>query len=1207
MARLEGGDGPEEFEADLSELDAALDRFQLGAERRGAAYAIEGRVRELTVEPGIIQATVRGTRTYEVTWYHEGGEWWSECTCPIGNDCKHAYATALCALQANVGIAAAPAPARPPARKRSPFDVLRSAPTMWDREEAIRQMCAERQGMALPWIIVPHDVFSEPDPDVLCWRAALAIRRQTNGWLPEALEPFRDRPDLAERVAERERSELVRALGSWARLQGTAERSLTVEIGLAVAHDGTVRLRSTPLLTTPRLTDAPRTITQLRQLRGEVQQRPNLLPAAATGLLVWLTDNNVGSDTAAAMMAEPFGPAALLERVAQASLGRWSRDLPPELAARAGIEPGAAIRWANDPVRLLPALVHRDDTTWVELHFHWPDGRRRPASQAVHLADANGWSRPRASAVLAEGTASPVVSEPPANLADRLQSSGGLSIPAAERPAMLGLLTPAFPHLRETVAAHTRFHPVTATVTLDLRDRDWLQLRIFARTVEDRTFEHDPDGRWTILEASHETPAMDPIVPVPDTVSLPAAPDPEDLWLEAPDPAVADPLAAWITASPAVPGARGRPGGHEAPYDDRNVGWWVRLGPRTVEALAEAWDSRPAGVTWLGTPAVRRLLDPTERVTPRLRIESSGTDWFKVSAQWEAEGLALTERDLAALRAASARFVRLEGGWVRRETTAAVDEAAAVLSDLGIEVGEEAQKLSLWTLAGARPETLGTLERLGTDTDTIAAARTLRERIVAFKGLPKTRLPRRFKATLRPYQQQGFDFLAHAASLGIGAILADDMGLGKTVQALAWLAHLRAAEPEAGPSLVVCPASVMGNWVREAARFAPALRVLLLERGEGRHALREAMDRHDVVVTNYALLRRDAEAWGAVELQALVLDEAQNVKNPDAGVTRVAQTLTARHRLALTGTPLENRALDLWSIMSTVNPGYLGNRATFTTRFDRVDTPPWRRALLAARLRPVMLRRLKRTVATELPERIEERRDCDLTPGQRRLYLAELRRSRALVDRLAGEPGGLARRRIDVLAALTRLRQICCHPSLVGGRDAAGSGKFDALFELIEPLRAEGHKVLVFSQFVECLKLLATELRRRTIGFHMLTGSTTRRDAVVEAFATDPEPNPFLISLRAGGTGLNLTAASYVVLFDPWWNPAVEAQAIDRTHRIGQDQTVIAYRLIARGTVEEKIWDLQQRKAALMADVLGEGGFGRTLTREDFEFLLRAE
>jgi len=311
--------------------------------------------------------------------------------------------------------------------------------------------------------------------------------------------------------------------------------------------------------------------------------------------------------------------------------------------------------------------------------------------------------------------------------------------------------------------------------------------------------------------------------------------------------------------------------------------------------------------------------------------------------------------------------------------------------------------------------------------------------------------------------------------------------------------------------------------------------------------------------------------------------------------------------VALTGTPLENRALDLWSIMSFVNPGYLGSHAGFTRRFDRLDGAPHGHTLLAAKLRPVLLRRLKREVAPELPERIEERRDCELTAGQRRLYLAELQRSRQLVERLSEAPGGIRQHRIDILAALTRLRQICCHPALVGGKPALGSGKFGALAELLEPLLAEGHKVLVFSQFVECLKLLAAELGARDVPYHMLTGETVKREVVVKAFTDDARACAFLVSLRAGGLGLNLTAASYVVLFDPWWNPAVEAQAIDRTHRIGQDRTVIAYRLLTRGTIEEKIWELQQRKAALVRDVLGEGGFGRALTREDIDYLLAAD
>ena len=415
------------------------------------------------------------------------------------------------------------------------------------------------------------------------------------------------------------------------------------------------------------------------------------------------------------------------------------------------------------------------------------------------------------------------------------------------------------------------------------------------------------------------------------------------------------------------------------------------------------------------------------------------------------------------------------------------------------------------------------------------------------------------------------------------------MGLGKTVQALAWVQRMKEQQPGAGPSLVVCPASVVHNWVRESERFTPGLRVLALTSGEERHELRREIPNHDLVVTNYALLRRDLEQWKSVPLAAAILDEAQNIKNPDAAVSRAVLRLDARHRLALTGTPLENRALDLWSIMQFVNPGYLGSRAAFVARHDRPDAPPHLRALLAAKLRPVLLRRLKRQVASDLPDRIEERRDCQLTDGQRQLYLAELARSRALVQRLEASGDGVRRNKIEILAALTRLRQVCCHPALTGGKESLGSGKFDALFELLEPLLAEGHKVLVFSQFVECLKLLAHEMTRRQVRYHMLTGATTKREAVVGAFENDPEPCVFLISLKAGGTGLNLTAASYVVLFDPWWDPAVEAQAIDRTHRIGQTRPVFAYRIIASETFEEKILELKERKQHLAETILSAG------------------
>jgi SNF2 family DNA or RNA helicase len=478
--------------------------------------------------------------------------------------------------------------------------------------------------------------------------------------------------------------------------------------------------------------------------------------------------------------------------------------------------------------------------------------------------------------------------------------------------------------------------------------------------------------------------------------------------------------------------------------------------------------------------------------------------------------------------------------------------------------------------------------------------------VEAFLGLPAVKVPPTFKGTLRGYQRTGVDFLAFASSLGLGAILADDMGLGKTIQALAWIAWLRAQDPEFGPVLVVCPASVVHNWQREAERFTPTLAVARLTGAERRATLKREATRAHLWVTNYALMRRDIEELKTIEFGAVILDEAQNIKNPNTDVTRAARELKAKHRLALTGTPLENRALDLWSILSFASPGFLGSRRQFTARYDPVDAPPAVRRLLAARLRPVLLRRMKSVVAKELPPRSEERRDCELTPVQKKLYLEQVERARAILSAGMGDAKKLNEDRFQILAILTRMRQICDHPALVGAPKGAASGKFDALWELLEPLLAEGHKVLVFSQFVECLTLIGREMKERGIPHHFLTGKTNEKDreAVVQRFTEDPEASVFLVSLKAGGTGLNLTAASYVVLFDPWWNPAVEAQAIDRTHRIGQTRNVTAYRLLTRDTIEEKIWELQQKKATLAKEVLGEEGFAKALTREDLDWLI---
>ena len=371
--------------------------------------------------------------------------------------------------------------------------------------------------------------------------------------------------------------------------------------------------------------------------------------------------------------------------------------------------------------------------------------------------------------------------------------------------------------------------------------------------------------------------------------------------------------------------------------------------------------------------------------------------------------------------------------------------------------------------------------------------------------------------------------------------------------------------------------------------------MLLLTAGEHRHSLRQEIPAHDLVVTNYALLRRDLAALQKFSFRAIILDEAQNIKNPESMVARAAKALKAEHKLALTGTPLENRLLDLWSIMEFVHPGYLPDRGKFLEQYDRGASQP-ARALLSSRMRPVMLRRLKKQVAQDLPDRIEERIDCELTEGQRKFYLAELQRSRQALSTLDMQAGPVAHARArrahppapDLLPSLARRRQE--GPRLRQDRRRSSSCSSRST--------PAGHKVLVFSQFVEMLKILKTELEERGRPYFMLTGQTTQRGEVVQAFHDCKEPAVFLLSLKAAGTGLNLTSASYVVLYDPWWNPAVEAQAIDRTHRIGQDRTVIAYRLVTQGTVEEKIWRLQQSKAQLAQDVLGEEGFTGSLSQD---------
>jgi superfamily II DNA or RNA helicase len=487
--------------------------------------------------------------------------------------------------------------------------------------------------------------------------------------------------------------------------------------------------------------------------------------------------------------------------------------------------------------------------------------------------------------------------------------------------------------------------------------------------------------------------------------------------------------------------------------------------------------------------------------------------------------------------------------------------------------------------------------------------RALGRKLARFDGVQPVTPPLGLQATLRAYQGEGLAWMQFLREYGFGGILADDMGLGKTVQTLAHILLEKEAGRLTAPALVVAPTSLMGNWQAEAARFAPGLRVLLLH-GAERAARFAEIGAHDLVLTTYALLARDEMALRAQPFHLLILDESQYIKNSRAKAAHSATMLDARHRLCLTGTPVQNHLGELWSQFHFLMPGLLGDEKSFGAEYRKPIEKGGdcaRKDLLVRRIRPFLLRRTKDAVASELPPKTQIVREVDLGSAQRDLYetvrLAMDAKVRAEIARK-----GVARSQIVILEALLKLRQVCCDPRLVGAAAAKGKGKakpaapsakLAELMVMLDELRDEGRAVLVFSQFTSMLALIEDELKARAMPYALLTGDTRDRDAQVGRFQRG-EVALFLISLKAGGVGLNLTAADTVIHYDPWWNPAAEDQATDRAWRIGQDKPVFVYKLIAKGTLEEKLQELQRDKAALADAVLGAGQVqGARITESD--------
>ena len=620
--------------------------------------------------------------------------------------------------------------------------------------------------------------------------------------------------------------------------------------------------------------------------------------------------------------------------------------------------------------------------------------------------------------------------------------------------------------------------------------------------------------------------------------------------------------------------------------------------PRVVTALvAEGWEVQAEDALY------RRAGDFQLRV-------SSGIDWFELHGEADFDGVSASLPALLAALNEGESFVRLDDGsmgilpeqWLRKFDVLA---SVAATEDNHLRF-KTSQAGFLDALLAAQPDATcdETFER---------ARRELRR----FERIEPADAPAGFVGELRPYQRDGLGWLHFLQRFGFGGFLADDMGLGKTVQVLALLESRRRLRADSangndrpGPSLAVVPRSLVFNWSQEAARFTPKLRVLAhhgTDRPRDPGEVRADFENHDLVVTTYGTLRRDVVHLKDIAFDYLIFDESQAIKNAKTASAKAARLLAGRHRLCLSGTPIENHLGELWSQFEVLNPGMLGTSPAFVRGINAGgdETGEQSRRLLALALRPFILRRTKDQVAPDLPAKTEQTLYCELKPAQRKLY-DELRDHyrRSLLARVDRE--GIGKSKIQILEALLRLRQAAIHPGLIDkARASKSSAKLEALLAQLEEVLEEGHKALVFSQFTTMLSILRDRLDKSKIIYEYLDGRTRKRQDCVDRFQNDPECRLFLISLKAGGLGLNLTAADYVFLLDPWWNPAVEAQAIDRAHRIGQQRQVFAYRLIASDTVEQRIVELQESKRALAEAIITvDNSLIRKLSRGDLEMLL---
>ncbi len=610
---------------------------------------------------------------------------------------------------------------------------------------------------------------------------------------------------------------------------------------------------------------------------------------------------------------------------------------------------------------------------------------------------------------------------------------------------------------------------------------------------------------------------------------------------------------------------------------------------------------------------VSPYLEGLHSITPVIRVtDSPDHDWFEIGFDYEHDGQTLPMADVQRAILKGESFIQRDGQTVLLDIDA-VESMTRVFHDCASTEGSRPGTFRLPRLYAAYVK--ASMDALdGVDVEMSTEWRDRASEQAGKLSIEPVETPA-LQAVLRPYQKDGIAWLRFLECNGFCGILADEMGLGKTIQALAWLTLERRHPLYRGkPALIVCPTSLVENWAEEAARFVPGLRVLALT-GNDRHALWGRIPETDLVVTSYALMRRDVDQYLNFDFSVLILDEAQHIKNRSTQNAITAKRLRASQRLVLTGTPIENSVSDLWSILDFLMPGYLGTHESFRRYYENpIAAGGFEGEEAQVRLRrkmgPFLLRRLKADVAKDLPPKIERLAFCSLAPEQKQVYRALVESSRRkLEDMVAAQ--GFKRCAIEVLKTLLQLRQACCHLDLLklpGIPANQPSAKMDLFFDLLDEALDGGHRLLVFSQFVSMLAILRRELDSRQIPYCYLDGSTKERQKIVHQFNSDRAIPLFLISLKAGGTGLNLTGADMVIHYDPWWNPAVEQQATDRAYRIGQKRTVYGIKLLTRGTIEEKVLEMQKRKQAVIDATLStDESVLQALTWEDVKDLLTLE